>query len=259
MPLRPRIALLASFVALWLGAASAAPLPAAKAWERPVSPRVQQRALRRVLTHVYEAAQRGERPVVVVDIDDTAANGRLRLARAAGRAGLHATGLVSGDDLYAGLTGAALTTRRDAFHKLYFDDPKLLALDTPQRGARGFLRAVQQAGGEVLYVSGRWESTRPATERYLRRLRLPLARSADLLLNPSEALGASEWKLQAQAQIAARGKPIAAFDNEAEAAAGYHAAFPGAHVFRLATFRFRALPADKPADLLVLEDFSLDR
>ena len=132
-------------------------------------------------------------------------------------------------------------------------------VDTAQKGAARFLRAIKQAGGRVLYVSGRWESTREATTAFLHELDLPLSQASDLLLNPSEAQGASEWKRVVRADVARAGKAIAFLDNEAEAIAGYKEAFPGARAFRLATFRFRDAPAALPSGVMIVKDFSLDR
>ena len=218
---------------------------------------VQRDALTQVLRDVRSAAQRGQQLLVVVDIDDTVANGRLRLRTAARTAGLRAKRLTSGEDLYAGLDARTRSTRQDAFRKLYFDDPALARLDSAQRGARAFLRAVQRAGGRVLYVSGRYESTRKVTLAYLRRLRLPLAHPRDLMLNADEERTAVDWKRTARAEIARRGRIAALFDNEPETAADYKVAFPGAHVFRLATFRFQEAPAERPKGVWVVRDFSL--
>jgi hypothetical protein len=232
--------------------------PIRSLWDRPTTQRKQGRALRSVLKKVYLAAQRGEKPVVVVDIDDTAADGRMRLHAAAAAVGLPSSHLTSGADLYAGHEGADLVLRRDAFHDHYFNDPDLQKLDTPQNGVVSFLREVQRAGGRVVYVSGRRETSRAATEQHIRNLGLPFGGSEDLLLSAPNVEPATSKQL-AHGKIAAMGRTIAAFDNEASSAADYHAGFPGARVFRLATFRFHDAPEDKPAKVLVLKDFSLAR
>jgi hypothetical protein len=234
-------------------------LAAPSAWDRPVSAATSRRALRGVIRDAKAAVRRGEHPIVVVDIDDTAADGRARLRMAATRAGLPNEGLKSAADLYVGVARGDRDQKRAAFNAAYFDDPKLAALDKAQRGAPSFLRAVAKTGARVMYVSGRWESTRAATEAYLRGLDLPLASSADLLLNPSSSVRAAVWKRKARAVIGKAGKPLAFFDNEAEAIDGYKKKFPEAHGFRLATFRFGGAPATKPRGVLVIDDFSRGR
>jgi hypothetical protein len=254
--LRPAIARLAVLLVLLVARVAAA---APGAWDRPLSAKQQQRALRSVIKKVYKAAQRGERPVVVVDIDDTVSDGRVRLKTAAQTAGLNYKHLETGEDLYRGVPRHELAARKETFNRLYFNDEELQYLDSAQNGAPKFLRALQKAGGTVLYVSGRWESTRESTEAHLHDLGLPLGRREHLLLNPSEKMTAGDWKRSAKQIIASHGKPLATFDNEAESAADYATAFPGARSFRLATFRFREAPATKPRGLLVVRDFSLDR
>lgn len=245
-----------ALVALLGGAARAA---RPSAWDRPAPRPIAQRALRGVLRDVRSAARRGERPVVGVDIDDTAMNARPRLRAAAKAAGLPTTKLVSQADLYWGLEGAEREAKRAQFGARYFDDPTLTHLDRPQRGAVRFLREVRKAGGRVLYVSGRWESTRATTEAMLKEKKLPLARSADLILNPSEQVKASDYKRALPARLRRMGKMVAMLDNEAEAVNDYHRAFPKAAHFRLGTFRFREAPERKPRGVLVIRDFALGR
>jgi len=254
-----RTHILAAFFAALMLVLSAASWAAPTAWDKPTTPMRSQRALRSVIRAVMKSAAHNEHPVVVVDIDDTVADGRVRLRVAAKAAGLPSTNLHSASDLYEGLSGDALAERLDKFGALYFNDPKLAKLDTAQKGASAFLRAIEQAGGRVLYVSGRWESTRAATMAFLHSLDRPLTHASDLLLNPSALQPASAWKLAVRADVARAGKPIAFFDNEAEAIAGYKESFPGSRAFRLATFRFRAAPDEMPKGVVIVKDFSLDR
>ncbi len=246
-----------SLLVLALGASTAG--AGASPWDRAMSPGRTGRALRGVLGAVYRAARRGERPLVVVDIDDTAIDGRARLRRAAARAGLPSAHLTSADDLFAGVPAPVLEARRSTFNRHYFGDAALAELDVAQAGAPRFLRAVERAGGTVVYVSGRWESTRASTMALLRSRGLPLADPANLVLNPSETVTASDWKRAVRGRIAGLGRPIAFFDNEAEAIASYREAFPRARGFRLATFRFRAAPPTLPRGVRVVRDFAFGR
>ena len=192
-----------------------------RAWDRPVPAPIAERSLASVLDDVRAAVRRGERPVVVFDLDDTAIDGRARLEVAAQRAGLPSRGLTSARDVYIGLAGSALDAKRDAFGKHYFDDPALSELDTPQAGVRRFIREIVRAGGRPVYVSGRWESTRASTEAELKRLGIPLHNSRDLLLSPGPQMKALAWKAAAHTEVMKRGTVVAAFDNEANAALGY--------------------------------------
>jgi hypothetical protein len=242
------------FLSLVVPAAGAGP----SAWDRPASRSVTKKALRGVLRDVRAATRRGEKAVVVLDIDDTLSNGKARLRRAAAGAGLRSRGLRNREDMYAGLGEAAQKVARAKFDEIY-NDPELAELDTAQRGAIAFVKAVMAAGGRVVYVSGRWESQREATVAHLRRMGLPIPAAKDILLNPNEKQRSIEWKKQARRRIARRGRTIAVFDNEAQAVMAYKARFPGARAFRLATFRFGDAPSEVPDDVVVLEDFAHDR
>jgi hypothetical protein len=103
-------------------------------------------------------------------------------------------------------------------------------------GAREYLEAVAGAGAIVAYCTGRHEAMREGSVASFVRLGYPVpGPRVQLLMKPVFELSDDDWKLDANARLAALGTVVAAFDNEPTHANGYRRAFPDALIVHLAT------------------------
>lgn len=207
----------------------------------------QQQLLGRVLRLVREraAAHRNDpsvpRPLIALDLDFCALHPRERVRAALERVsrrcgvvdfafdlaqlpGLHESGWrpflddlgLADEGLYPEFRAAIGWERAD------------LLTDEPAPGVRSFVRDVEQAGGQVVLVTGRRHRMRAATAELLDRHglgHLPL-HTAD------ERADVAEWKVAALRS--APGELIAAFDDASDNLAALRAAFPEALVVPVA-------------------------
>ena len=207
------------------------------------------------LSRVLDQARRlGAGGTVVFDLDSTLLDNRPRQARilreygqAHGVAALAACRAEHWVDWSirkamrnAGLAADDVNQHTDparAFWRERFFTSDYCVDDVPIRGALAYVRAVREAGAQVLYVTGRHEGMRRGTVACFERhgFLLPDSDRIALLMKPSLDESDDAFKLEAQPQIRARGSMIAAFDNEPAHANGYRAGFPDAIVVRLDT------------------------
>ncbi len=205
----------------------------------------------RVLDH---ARRLGTHGAVVFDLDSTLLDNRPRQARilreygdSAGLAALAACRAEHWVDWSirtamrnAGL-GAEEIDRHShparTFWRERFFTSEYCVDDVPIRGALAFVRAVRDAGAQVLYVTGRHEGMRRGTVACFDRhgFLLPDGASVVLLMKPTLEESDDQYKVEVQAQIRERGTLIAAFDNEPAHANIYREGFPDAIVVRLDT------------------------
>jgi hypothetical protein len=103
-------------------------------------------------------------------------------------------------------------------------------------GARDYLSAIVDAGGIIAYCTGRHEAMRAGSIASFVKLGYPVPGArVQLLMKPVFELSDDDWKLEANARLAALGTVVAAFDNEPTHANGYRRAFPEAVIVHLAT------------------------
>lgn len=189
------------------------------------------KALERVLERVLETRASGEVPVVVFDLDDTlfsTQNRHLRILGefAASRAG-GAQALASlppGALRYsikdtaraAGVTDEALLRDLQAFWFERFFADEYLGADAPVPGAPAFVRSVIEAGGVVVYLTGRDETMREGTLQALEQAGFPApdGEAVRLILKPRFDAQDLAFKREAFETVAALGAVAAGFENE---------------------------------------------
>lgn len=110
-------------------------------------------------------------------------------------------------------------------------------LDEAIAGAVAFVHAVRQAGGRVLYVTGRHEGMRAGTEECFTRLDLPLpdGDAVQLWMKPSLEEDDDHFKARVHAELPRAGEVVAVFDNEPTHVNDYRKSLPDALVIHLAT------------------------
>lgn len=190
---------------------------------------VESGVLARVLERVRQSAQAGRRPLVVFDLDDTLFDTRWRTLinlRAWGHSHgeqrlidlqledvryeltgtLRNAGLSSGE--IAGTLGRAIAS----FQSQHWFDYQL---DRPFPGALEWVRAVVAAGGQIVYVTGRSEVRRAASEAVLAEAGFPVE-SAWRYFRPTSYAGSSaSYKGNVTRNyLPLRGEVVATFDNE---------------------------------------------
>lgn len=105
-------------------------------------------------------------------------------------------------------------------------------------GAVNYVKTLNRAGANIVYLTARKESKRRETISMLRGFGLPLPSSDNLLMNPSRQNGA-DWKRSAKPKVMAHGKPVAFFDNDYAHVRNYREMYPLSRVFRLNTISRR--------------------
>lgn len=112
---------------------------------------------------------------------------------------------------------------------------------SPMPGAARYLRALDKAGAQLVYLTARGEvddagkSRRPETMEALRRARVPMGDKHPVMMNPHPmGYPAAKWKAEALPAIRARGVTIAAFDNDLSNVRMFRQKLRGAAVFRVA-------------------------
>lgn len=214
-----------------------------------MSPDEQQAVLARVLARVGEATARGIVPVVQVDLDLTALCPRVRTARALAEVGkrfrVYALCRPEGLPVLPGYTdeawgdfvsraglrdrhpdrpwGVGKDTIHSVFHGAYWTDA-WLADDEPTAGLGAFVRRVDDLGGRVVFVSGRWRIEQiPASIAALQRAGIEAPhlvignhRHERNVLPGEEPWSDARVKAAQQEEIRSRwGVPVAVFDDRA--------------------------------------------
>ncbi|MFC7342497.1 HAD family hydrolase [Saccharopolyspora griseoalba] len=227
-------------------------------------PEHQQDLLQRVLRLVREraAARRRDpsapRPLVALDLDFCALHPRERVRAALERVSRE-HGVVDFAFDLAQLPGLYEPGWRPFLEHLGLPDDGLypafraalgweradLLTDEPAPGVRGFVRDVEEVGGQVVLVTGRRHRMRAATEELLARCglgHLPLHTT-------DEGADVAEQKVAALRSVP--GELIAAFDDKADNLAALRAAFPEARVVPVAAPGFTGV--DEPGAIGTFE------
>jgi hypothetical protein len=193
-------------------------------------------------------AEAGPSRVVVFDLDSTLLDNRPRQARILNELGAawklvplesampeHWTSWSIEEAMRnAGLTAgeaARLAPEARGFWRERFFTSDYCLLDGAIAGAADYVTRLA-ARCRVIYCTGRHEAMRPGSEQSMARLGFP---SAELLMKPTYEQHDDDWKRQACEILRARGRVLAAFDNEPTHANIYAAAFPEARIIHLAT------------------------
>jgi hypothetical protein len=139
----------------------------------------------------------------------------------------------------AGLDAAqvnALADEAKQFWRERFFTSEYCRDDEAIAGARDYLAAIVDTGGIIAYCTGRHEAMRAGSVASFVKLGFPVpGERVHLLMKPVFELSDDDWKLDANARLAALGSVVAAFDNEPTHANGYRRAFPDATIVHLAT------------------------
>jgi hypothetical protein len=112
-------------------------------------------------------------------------------------------------------SGAVGATVHSAFHIRFWSNADELEFDLPTPGLEQFEREVQQLGGKVVFISGRWKPEQvAATKRFLSR-NLRHGRYELVIGNPNHDSGASDSQMKQlhQAAILQMGIPVAFIDD----------------------------------------------
>jgi len=209
---------------------------------------------RTLLQQVLDQCRRS-RAVVVFDLDSTLLDNKPRQARImadygrehgvtalAGSLREHWTG---GWDFRvamrnAGLPAADIEVHAEPYRALWrerFFSSEYCRLDEPTPGALEFAKAVREAGGRVLYVTGRHEGMREGTVACFARVGLPLpdGDAVQLWMKPTQDEDDDHFKARVHAELPKAGEVVAVFDNEPTHVNDYRRSLPHALVIHLAT------------------------
>ncbi len=188
---------------------------------------------RAALAEIAVRSHRGERCVVVFDIDNTLADTRRRTLVAA-----HAFGKENGIPQLANarleemrLTGfetaralgvslPAATRFERAWQQLFWSAAGI-ALDRPMAGMIALARRAKAAGAEVVYLTGRNASLAAATRLQLGKFGLPDVDAAHVVCKPSAGLPTPEFKAGVFATLRAMGTQVGFFVTESRRDIGY--------------------------------------
>jgi hypothetical protein len=142
------------------------------------------------------------------------------------------------------------------FWRQRFFTSEYCADDTPVPGARDFLRAVIDQGGEILYITGRHAEMGPGTVESFRRAGFPLPDGArvQLWLKPQAADDDDAWKEICHRRLLDLRGISAAFDNEPTHVNAYKRSFPDALVVHLDTDHSRR-PVEVLPEIPSIHDF----
>jgi hypothetical protein len=230
-------------------------------WDQAVSTAHGATLLRRVVDEVRERARKappGEKPYVVLDIDDTVLDGRPRIAEAARIAGLPdpTTSTTDFQALFGkvkrtGVWGRLNRIKLRVFSEQYHHSEPGRILGDAMPGAVELIAAIEEAGGEVLFHTARSPYMRQETLTLLERIGMPI-RDPDRNL----VMGGSKHST-ARRYVRERGEPVAAIDNEPHHAVEFRTAFRTAFVARLASTAFRSAEEPPPPRLWILSSLKL--
>lgn len=161
------------------------------------------------------------------------------------RTGQHPVVVFDVDDtLYGATDGSLYTDHKDRVEEI--------------RGASQYLHTLARSGAKIVYLTGRGESWRKATEAQFQKFDFPLGGPHELMLNPSkdwEVPGAAlEFKKSVRAQILGKGTPVAFFDNDKANVRLFRDQYPDSKVFRLKTRTARPDPGGT-GRIMVIDDY----
>ena len=222
------------------------------------------------------SAIRPDRPVAAFDIDSTILVNKARQARI-----VREYGRLRNDLRLAGCPPEAVITwdLRDTLRLCGLEETEIAGLirnlvpfwrerfftseyckdDLPVAGVRDFLRAVQKADGEILYITGRIPEMERGTLESFERAGFPLpdGKSVQLWLKPKMSLDDDGWKETCHARLKELRGLACAFDNEPTHVNAYKRSFPEAYVVHLDTDHSRR-PVDVLPDVPSVIDFVLE-
>ena len=241
----------------------------------PFGSRAQRHQQTRILRAAL-AALRPERPAAAFDLDSTLLMNRVRQARIireygvqqgdARLAGCPPEAIVSWDlrdsAMLCGLTDVeaeAIYPDLGEFWRVRFFTSEYCKGDTPVAGARAFLEAVLERGGEILYITGRHEEMSKGTVESFRRAGFPLPHGerVQLWLKPRAADDDDQWKETCHQRLLALRGISCAFDNEPTHVNAYKRSFPDAVVVHLDTDHSRR-PVEVLPDVPSIHDFVME-
>jgi hypothetical protein len=243
--------------------------------QAPFGSRAQRQEQTRILRGALSAIS-AARPAVAFDLDSTllmnkdrqarivreygAARGDARLAACRPDAvvswDLRDTALLCG---LSALEAEAVYKGLKEFWRDRFFTSTYCADDTPVEGARAFLEAVLQAGGEILYITGRHEEMGAGTLESFRRAGFPLPQGerVQLWLKPRAPDDDDRWKEICHQRLLALRGISGAFDNEPTHVNAYKKSFPDAVVVHLDTDHSRR-PVEVRPDVPSIRDFVME-
>ena len=130
--------------------------------------------------------------------------------------------------------------------------------DVPIAGAAAYLQRVREAGGEILYITGRHQEMKEGTLHAFRNAGFPMPdeQRVQLWLKPKLADNDDAWKEICHARLQAMSGIACAFDNEPTHVNSYKRAFPEAVVVHLDT-DYSSRPVDVLPDIPSIHDFVL--
>lgn len=205
--------------------------------------------LEQVLERVREGRARGEKPIVVFDLDDTLFRVAFRTRKILrdwsnqhpASLGLRAR-IEAMDPLkmpwslnatldQLGITDPELRKSANQYWGKSFFGNDYLTVDETIRGSVVYVRKLAHSGAQIVYLTGRdSERMRPGTELALRKAGFPPAvpGGAILMMKPVYTMKDFAYKEQACNDILKMGKVVASIDNEPRNCNIFKRLFPGA-------------------------------
>jgi hypothetical protein len=239
---------------------------------RGVVTRLQERwTLGCIYRQVRRLDRRGQRPVVIVDLDNTVFDPTLRATRILRHLGRRCDVNVlksftyrgeNASDLYR-LVGAEvkdpakLQRMGGRFARLYDRLGASGRMDRLAPGAVSYLQALHRAGATIVYLTGRSEAVHATTLRTLGRAGFPVPGSGNgrtqLITRPERIRDVVAFKREQLSSVARIGRVVAAFDDDPANCRLFSARFP-----RARTVFVQMHDRDKPAaaGLRRVRDFS---
>ncbi len=206
--------------------------------------------LGQILDTVRQAYNRGERPIVIFDLEGTLFDNRsriLQILREYGEKELKTVrpqaaqilaSLTVAQIQYmlpdtlkaAGITEEAVVNNAAVFWSERFFTDDYVKYDTPNQGAIKFVRDLYSSGARIVYVTGR-DAQRQllGTVKQLRDNGFPIGiQGSELIMRPTPQTQDAVFKQQVTNYLRQFGKIVAAFDTEPANANTYRRAFPEA-------------------------------
>ena len=148
----------------------------------------------------------------------------------------------------SGATGreAELIAEFKNFWRTRFFTSEICKHDVALPGAAEYVRAIEAAGAQVVYLTGRHEAMRAGTAASLAAGGFPVG---TLFAKPTFEMSDTQWKEVAVTKLRELGPVVACFDNETTHVNRLRAAFPQASVVWIRTDTSPdadALPSDVP-------------
>lgn len=207
--------------------------------------------LAKILGDVQAAYNKGDRPIVVFDVDGTLLDNRPRILRilqefsgekqyitpdAAQKLKALTVQMIQyrlPDTLQAaGITDMNVRNNAAAFWGERFFTNDYLEYDQPTPGSSGFVRRLYSTGARIIYLTGR-DLPRQylGTMKALYEKGYPIGiQGTELIMKPTTAMQDAVFKQQVTSYLRVTGTVVATFDNEPSNANVYRRAFPKATV-----------------------------